>query len=40
MITLAPPDKRDEVVKALVNAGVEILSANLDFKGLSIKVDD
>ncbi|MCE1247084.1 MAG: hypothetical protein LWY06_10605 [Firmicutes bacterium] len=40
MITLAPSDKRDEVVKALVNAGVEILSANLDFKGLTVKVDD
>jgi D-glycero-alpha-D-manno-heptose-7-phosphate kinase len=40
MITLTPPDKRDEAVKALVNAGVEILSANLDFKGLIVKVED
>jgi len=40
MITLTPPECKKDVETVLVNCGIELLDAGLDFDGLSVEVEE
>ncbi|MCD4783246.1 MAG: hypothetical protein K8T10_05360 [Candidatus Eremiobacteraeota bacterium] len=40
MITLTPPEKKKDVMEALLESGIDLLDADLDFNGLVVEVEN